>query len=269
MLQPDFTFSQQNLQDYLDCPRRFYLRHVEHLAWPAVESEPVLEQERRMQLGHDFHMLVQQRLSGIPADALRDSIQGEELQRWWMHFEALDLDLDNQKSFVEEALSVPLAGYRLLAKPDLLLIDTNGRIQIYDWKTSRSEPDRSRLLKRAQSIVYPYVIARCSRELTGSDLADPADIRMTYWFPEHPALTVTFDYSPGRYSSDEQWLSGLINEIASLDGRDQYPKTDNIRMCKFCNYRSLCDRGDKAGSSEDDLQAASDDDIFKIDFESL
>lgn len=269
MLQPDFTFSQQNLQDYLDCPRRFHLRFVEHLAWPAVESEPVLEQERRMQLGHDFHLLVQQRLSGIPADVLSVSIQGEELQRWWMHFEALDLDLDHQKSYVEEALSVPFAGYRLLAKPDLLLIDAEGRIQIYDWKTSRSEPDRSRLLKRAQSIVYPFVVARCGSGLTGSGQADPGDISMTYWFPEYPALTVSFDYSSGRYSSDEQRLSGLISEISSLEGRDQFPKTDDIRMCKFCNYRSLCGRGDKAGSGGEDLQSASDEDIFNIDFESL
>ena len=44
-----FIFSQSSLQYYFDCPRRFQLRYIEHLAWPAVETEPVLENERRQQ----------------------------------------------------------------------------------------------------------------------------------------------------------------------------------------------------------------------------
>lgn len=269
MLPLDFIFNQQNLQDYQDCPRRFLLRYVEHLAWPAVESEPVLEQERRMQLGHDFHMLVQQCLLGIPADVLRESIQEVDLQIWWMHFEGLDLDLKDRKIYIEEPISVPLAGYRLLAKPDLLLIDHEGRCQIYDWKTTRSEPNRSWLLKRAQTIVYPYVVARCGQTLSVTGPVDPANISMTYWFPEYPALPVSFDYSEGRFQSDEKDLTERITEIASLEGRKQFPKTDDTRFCKFCNYRSLCERGDRPGQDGEVFQTESDTEIFNIDFESL
>ncbi|MCZ7553427.1 MAG: PD-(D/E)XK nuclease family protein [Anaerolineales bacterium] len=35
-----FHFSQTNLQDYRECPRRFKLRYMLGLAWPAIESEP-------------------------------------------------------------------------------------------------------------------------------------------------------------------------------------------------------------------------------------
>mgnify|MGYP007064289961 CR=1 FL=1 len=35
----DFQFSQNNLQDYLDCARRFELRALRRLAWPAAQSE--------------------------------------------------------------------------------------------------------------------------------------------------------------------------------------------------------------------------------------
>jgi len=89
MLPDDFAFSQQNLQDYLDCPRRFYLRYVEQLDWPAVESEPVLEQEHLAALGNQFHLLVQQTLSGVPAEVIRDSIHEEDLSRWWRNLKLL------------------------------------------------------------------------------------------------------------------------------------------------------------------------------------
>ena len=58
-LPPTFTFSQSSLQDYFDCPRRFQLRYIEQVAWPAVETEPMLENERRQQAGLHFHRLVQ------------------------------------------------------------------------------------------------------------------------------------------------------------------------------------------------------------------
>ena len=39
LLPPDFHFSQRSLQDYVDCRRRFQLRYLQHLAWPAVEAK--------------------------------------------------------------------------------------------------------------------------------------------------------------------------------------------------------------------------------------
>ena len=41
-----FRFSQSSLQDYVDCRRRFQLRYLQNLAWPALQSEPALENER-------------------------------------------------------------------------------------------------------------------------------------------------------------------------------------------------------------------------------
>jgi hypothetical protein len=66
----DFHFSQHNLQDYVDCARRFELRHLLRLEWPAVQSAPVIEQELRMERGTQFHRMVQQWLHGIPADLI-------------------------------------------------------------------------------------------------------------------------------------------------------------------------------------------------------
>jgi hypothetical protein len=57
-----FQFSQASLQDYVDCPRRFQLRYLVNLDWPAVEAEPVLKHERHMERAGLFHQMVHQLL---------------------------------------------------------------------------------------------------------------------------------------------------------------------------------------------------------------
>ena len=86
MLKENFQFSQASLQDYADCPRRFQLRYLQQLAWPAMETEPVEEQEKRIQLGQDFHRLVQQHLTGIPEDILDQAVVNPDLERWWRNY---------------------------------------------------------------------------------------------------------------------------------------------------------------------------------------
>ena len=60
-----FQFNQGSLQDYVDCPRRFQLKYIEQLAWPALDAEPALESENNFQQGAAFHRLVQQYLLGV------------------------------------------------------------------------------------------------------------------------------------------------------------------------------------------------------------
>ena len=82
-----FLFSQSNLQDYVDCQRRFQLRHMLHLAWPAVEAEPYLENERLIDQGAKFHKIVHQHLIGVPDDQISNTIVGNEImQLWWSNY---------------------------------------------------------------------------------------------------------------------------------------------------------------------------------------
>ena len=85
-LPDDFQFSQGSLQDFVDCRRRFYLRCLLRLRWPAVQSEPMLEHERYLQQGSDFHRLAQQALVGLPVERLSASLVGEDLSHWWENF---------------------------------------------------------------------------------------------------------------------------------------------------------------------------------------
>src|SRR5689334_16318664 len=81
-----FTFSQSSLQDYQDCQRRFQLRYIEKLDYPATESEPALENELHLKEGEYFHRLVQQHLLNLPDARIARLATSPNLQRWWDNF---------------------------------------------------------------------------------------------------------------------------------------------------------------------------------------
>lgn len=119
------TLSQSSLQDYHDCPRRFELRYLQRLAYPAIETEPALENEQHQKEGEYFHRLIQQHLIGIPANQVARLANTENLQRWWENYTG-DKELaglnDSSALHTELSLSAPLGKYRLVAKYDLIAI---------------------------------------------------------------------------------------------------------------------------------------------------
>ena len=122
---PLTLLSQSSLQDYVDCSLRFKLRYLERLSYPAMESEPALENEQHQQEGEYFHRLVQQYLIGIPKEQITKLAHSANLQRWWSNFLADPLLQEFQGStglFTESNLSAPLGSHRLVAKYDLITV---------------------------------------------------------------------------------------------------------------------------------------------------
>lgn len=265
MLLPEsFTFTQQNLQDFVDCPRRFYLRAIKRLEWPAIESEPIREQEHLIEMGSRFHLLCQQYFSGIPAETLSAQVTDAELALWWNRFLAGDFKSLAGSFAVEKMVSLPFAGVRLAAKFDLVMKLPEGKILIYDWKTSQKQPKRQYLLERMQSKVYPLVAARAE---TANPVAAEA-IEMVYWYPALDGSEVRLQYSQAQLEDDQKTIEMMITDIAARD-EEGFEKTDNQKVCTFCRYRSLCDRGLAAGIASAEDFDNDPDDIFKLDFNDL
>ncbi len=244
----NFRFSQASLSDYLDCPRRFQLRYLLEQAWPAVESEPLLERERSAELGRRFHRLIQQHVEGLSVEALTESIGEPELSRWWQSYldssstALADLPVHRR---AEVAMSVPLKSYRLAAHFDLIASDDD-RVVIVDWKTEQRQPTRDQLLQRMQTRVYRYV-------LTVAQQRPPGTVSMIYWFAQYPDQPVTLSYDAAQHADDQRFLIDLIEEIKERATREgEWDKTPNERKCAYCVYRSLCNRGVHAGTSEPD-----------------
>lgn len=246
----DFRFTQGSLQDYVECARRFHLRHARRLRWPAVDISPAMASEEHLQLGAAFHRLIHQHLRGVPVKELSATVTNPQLRRWWRNYlEAGPRDLPPDH-YPEIALSAPVAGFQLVAQYDLVAIEEGARAVIVDWKTNRRRPSRARLLRRLQSRVYPYLLVRAGAELNGSDRIRSGQLSMLYWFANFPAMPEQYQYDEGHYQADHDFLMGLVTEIGERldEAREELlPRADDERHCRYCGYRSLCRRGVAAG----------------------
>ena len=281
-LSSDFRFSQGSLQDFVECARRFQLRHVDRLRWPAVDVSPALESEQYLRLGAAFHRLIHQQLLGFSVERLSSMATQPELRRWWRNYlEAGPGNLPRDRH-PEIALSAPLAGFQLVAQYDLIAIEEGKRAVIVDWKTNRVRPSSARLLDRLQTRVYPYLLVRAGAHLNGGAAMRPEQLRMVYWFANFPGVPEGYDYDDGRYQADHDLLTDLVTEIAQqvqeAAGR-RLPRTADERHCRYCGYRSLCRRGVEAGLLDEGgdagvIERAGDLDLgpdfgFEFDFEQI
>jgi CRISPR/Cas system-associated exonuclease Cas4 (RecB family) len=261
MLQQPTTLSQSSLQDYHDCPRRFELRYLQQLAYPAVEAEPALENEKHQKEGEYFHRLAQQYLIGIPAERIAKLANTDNLQRWWENF-INDKDLTGLRNLsglmAETSLSAPLGKFRLLAKYDLIAVDKD-RVTIYDWKTYRKRPKNEWMLVRWQTRVYRALLVKAKS-------CAPEQVEMIYWYADFPADPARFAYSAEQFKRDWDALEKLADEIASAPS---FPLTEDATRCNYCPYRSYCARGIRAGDASDaELESAAEE-LFDINFEQI
>jgi hypothetical protein len=264
----DFHFSQGSLQDYVDCPRRFQLRHIMRLAWPAIPAEPPLDNERFMKQGAAFHRLLQQHLLGVPCDRLENMHMDPELRQWWENYlsalpdpqgglpEGLAAELkgSGKLCLTEITLSAPLCDHRLVGKFDALVLERTGIgpcLKIFEWKTSHKRCNPESLAKRLQSRVYPYLLVRTSRCFNDGSGISPEQVEMIYWFAGFPRQSQCFTYDQRIYAIDSEYLESLVLEIEAR-GESTFPETREVKTCQYCTYRSLCERGVRAGDLFDD-----------------
>ena len=248
-LPENFNFSQSNLQDYLDCHYRFYLRYIRHMKWPALVVDDAADFEQRGQTGARFHRLLQQYLLGLPEDRLSDLAAADpakEVLMWWQDFLNNVPPWLSGRQSVETTLSTTLAGHRLIAKYDLILVQEDGQLGVFDWKTSQKRPRKDWLLERVQTRLYRLILTQAGSNFTEQSSIAPETVTMNYWFAPQPESLVSLPYTQDVYENDVHFFTGLIEEIVKRD-EDHFLKTNHLKKCRYCVYRSHCDRGIGAG----------------------
>lgn len=245
----DFTFSQNNLQDFVDCPRRFELRYLLRQMWPAIRSEPVLEHEKTMLRGEQFHQMVHQHQLNLPIEQISDQTEDPILLQWWQDYLANFPAGLPERRFFEHTLQTSFGGYRLIGKYDLLAIEPGKRAVIVDWKTGARKTNRPVLKQRIQTRLYPLLLVEAGASLNDGQPLLPGQVEFVYWFSAEPGQPENFIYSREQYQTDRDFLLELIAQVEHHH-QTLFPLTADERKCSFCNYRSLCQRGIQAGSSD-------------------
>ena len=260
--------SANNLQDYIDCPHRFKLRYILKQFWPSEPVDLSHEFEENIRRGQRFHQMAYQFLSGIPKDQILALDMDSTLRVWFSAFLDLVETLPIKKKYTEETLVASFKGKRLQARYDLLYADGNGSLTIIDWKTTRVKPDKNTLRNRLQTILYPFILAESACALF-TELNNPTyKITMRYWYANHPKKNVEFLYDENLHIQHSNYLSEIISEILSTKS-DNFSKTDDKKRCKYCTYRTLCERGNTAGALNDEVDEESLFNDFSLDFDNF
>jgi len=243
-----FLFSQQSLQDYLDCPRRFELRYLLHIDWPAEESHPMLEREGWFARGSAFHKLARGFLCGIPKATVMKSTSDPTLILW---FDRLTDFLSTHQGakfwWSEKTLNANLDGFIFTSVLDAVAAFENGEILIFDWKTSQKLPKKETIGARIQTLLYPIMLRNNIKQIK-YDLAFPnSPLKIIYWFSEYPEQQYEFSFSPEQITENSRFIIDLVKIVSSTQPGD-FHLTQDQKKCLFCVYRSLCDRGTKSGN---------------------
>lgn len=229
--------SRYKLQTFLACQRRFQLRFVTRLPWPASPYSDELQQS--MARGLRFHRLLEQHYRGMTA-ILPDG-SDEQVVRWWRTFQSHPPSLPNGDAFPEFNLSVLVGGMRLFGRIDLLIL-TEDEAHIVDWKTERQPRTKQALADDWQSRLYLSMLV-AGGEAVGRQYR-PEQVKMTYWFANAPEQSITLAYTQAAHAKTWAELTATAERIERRMAAPHaiWPLTDNLRHCRYCDYHAYCGR---------------------------
>ena len=162
-------------------------------------------------------------------------------------------------------LFATIGAHRLLAKYDLIAT-RHGEATIYDWKTYSRRPTNEALAARWQTRVYRALLARAGAVIGSDAPLSPEGIRMVYWFAEYPGDPAIISYDATQLRADWDAIENLVEEISSLK---TFPLTEDRKMCRFCPFRSYCDRGDRASMWEPAAAELDEAETFDVRFDEV
>ena len=86
--------------------------------------------------------------------------------------------------------------------------------------------------------------------VNGGVPVEPEHVSLVYWFVSEPETPVVFSYTRAEHEAEGRALAELVEDIQSRP-RGGFPLTEDERRCAYCVYRSLCDRGETAGTLDE------------------
>lgn len=233
------------------CPRKFQHTYLEQLGALATP-----EQQERLMVGSQFHLLMQQHELGLPVEPLvQEDIQ---LKGWYEAFvqaapQILALSSQREVTFRQSEHQRYLefrddrsdSSYLLTVIYDLLVCDEQ-HARILDWKTYPRPQSARWLQQNWQTRLYPFVLAETSSYL-------PEQISMTYWFFQGgdraaaEPQSLNFPYNTPLHEQTRQDLNQILSRLTHWlqcyeTQRESFPQVAEFSPCQSCNFALRCQR---------------------------
>lgn len=266
--------SQGNVTILETCPRQFQHQVLEQLGVPQLG-----ELWEGLQLGSQFHQLMQQRAQGLPIASI---VAGNrDLSRWFQAVEDYADVLFPQTSIEpvwtesEHVRTLAWMNHTIVGVFDYLVLYPNAA-QILDWKTYPKPMDPRSIQNSWQSRLYPFLLAQTTDY-------PPDAIEMRYWFfqgkrkskakpdseldsipdsilnskpdskpdpkmgAEHEPQLLRLPYSQEQQAKTAQDLTRILTSFDQwLHNYEQYgqdfPQTEQRSTCQTCAFAVRCDR---------------------------
>ena len=256
--------SQSQISAYNKCRRLYFLKNIARLKWPSTAFS-----SNALMRGTLFHEVVHRHILGLPDEMLLDYCGDEKVRGWFKRFLEFDPLRGFDELYPEHEISMYEEGILWEGKYDVLARKGN-KITIFDWKTTARKGKASDYIMAPQTKLYRLLAASFIKKIAGSSKAEPSDIQMIYWFPEHPENPVVLPYSEETYQQDLTWLK-MEAALLRSDKIEDYGMTDDPENCIGCRYCTYCHTGAAASdiiNDEDDeiLENFDTDDYLEIIF---
>ena len=212
-----------------------------------------LEKEEKELFAKDFYEVYYREMDGIPKEeilekvklALKNVVESGKLN--WV-FENSIKNSDGWLVEPDGYGETKIGGLKAYCKVDFLF-SIGDKVHIIDWKSGKKKESHiEQLLGYATFASYHF-----------RKPIDKIETTVSYILPEYEEKTVIFnqtdlDEFPNRVKREtEEMYSYLVDiEQNKPKTKDNFPMTENIRTCKFCNYKELCKRDEIVKVSNDD-----------------
>ena len=171
MAQAPQRITQSHLRLLDSEPHRFQRLYADGLELPSVARNSAA-----IERGKQFHQVLQQQSLGLPIAPLVEA--DPDLKRYFQAFQTSPPPLLDGTRSAEYPLALPWGDFQLYGIVDLL-VESNDRAQIVDWKTYWRSRSFSELVDDWQTRLYLFLLAEARSYV-------PEQISMLYWFAEDP-----------------------------------------------------------------------------------
>ena len=227
-------YSQHSLSSFQTCPMKFKKRYIDNLKWQGFLSDRI---KRKIELGNAFHLCAYRYFSNIPITDIEDVETLEKVTKLKEKF----VIGEERKYYPEYKMRMVDSFYKIEANIDLLIVNEDNSVEIWDWKTGNANEDKLR--NSFQTILYMFIVYEQAERLLGVKLK-AEDLSMSYWLLDKNVPDVKIYYSDDMHEQFRKKIANSINEIENFDIKD-FEKDKYINSCKFCEYNWYCETGEE------------------------